>query len=325
MITPRRTQLVRVRTAVFRHDSLARSSGSGSGFWVPVQVRVRVQGSPTRNPEPTEPGTNPEPGPRTQNRAKPSIVVPTRGAADPAARAGGGCDATLVTRDELYDQLHARLADPPRRLSALERDVIAQAAARAAARPDGELSFQLRPGLVAEMLRFYDHLRRQSQQVNRFEELIGEALGSDDVDRATARMRTQTRFLAEAFREYERRVRDSGGCDEHVLRERLMAETAIDPVRHVIVTVPDWIADADGFYSADFDLLARIPGSRRSTSSPPSVCLHRASTSGCTTGGRDWKKPTPTRERLAADPAHPAWVRRRRSPGGRCAIARKSW
>ena len=110
------------------------------------------------------------------------------------------------------------------------------------------------------MLRFYDQLRRQSQQVERFEELIDEALGRDDVDRAAARMRTQTRFLAEAFREYERRVRDSGGCDEHTLRERLMAEPASIPVRHVIVTVPDWIADADGLYSADFDLLTRMPG-----------------------------------------------------------------
>ena len=109
------------------------------------------------------------------------------------------------------------------------------------------------------MLRFYDHLRRQSQQVDRFEALIGEALGSDDVDRATARMRTQTRFLARAFREYERRVRDSGACDEHVLRDRLMSEVAPNPLRHVVVTVADWIADADGLFSADFDLLARIP------------------------------------------------------------------
>ena len=61
------------------------------------------------------------------------------------------------------------------------------------------------------MLRFYDQLRRQSQQVNRFEELIDEALGSDEVDRGAARMRAQTRFLAGAFREYERRVEESGG------------------------------------------------------------------------------------------------------------------
>src|SRR4029077_5767323 len=99
---------------------------------------------------------------------------------------------------------------PPRRLTPLERDVMAQAAARAA-KGDIELSFQLRPGLVAEMLRFYDQLRRQSQQVRRFEELIDEALGSDDVDRAAQRMRIQTRFLAAAFRAYERGGGGGGG------------------------------------------------------------------------------------------------------------------
>ena len=195
----------------------------------------------------------------------PVVLVPTRGAANQLQRSLAGApsaaaNAELVTRDELYDLLHARLANPPRRLTALERDVIAQAAARAAAAGEGELSFRLRPGLIAEMLRFYDLLRRQSQQVKRFEELIDEALGSDDLDRAAERMRKQTRFLAAAFREYERRMRDSGGCDEHRLRERIIAEAAADPVRHVIVTVPDWIADADGLYVADFDLLTRIPG-----------------------------------------------------------------
>jgi hypothetical protein len=55
-------------------------------------------------------------------------------------------------------------------------------------------------------------------------------------------------------------VRESGGCDEHTLRERLMAEAAADPIGHVILTVPDWIADAEGLYQADFDLLTRIPG-----------------------------------------------------------------
>ena len=184
--------------------------------------------------------------------------MPTRGAARLLHARPSTAD--IVTRDELYDRLHARLADPPRRLSPLERDVMAQAAARAAAAGVAELSFQLRPGLIAEMLRFYDQLRRQSQQVKRFEELIDEALGSDDVDRAAQRMRIQTRFLADAFRDYERRVRESGGCDEHTLRERLIAEPAADPVRHVVVTVPDWIADAEGLYQADFDLLTRIPG-----------------------------------------------------------------
>ena len=247
----------------FRKTIAALTTGAvqGPGF--------RVQGSPTQNQEPTknpeprtlnqEPTQNPEP--RTLNLSEVVIVVPTRAAAAILARTLGDVSAaaTLVTRDELYDLLHARLANPPRRLTAIERDVMAQAAARAAAAGE-ELSFQLRPGLVAEMLRFYDHLRRQSQQVDRFEELILEALGKDDVDRATARMRTQTRFLARAFRDYERRVRQSGTADEHMLRERLMAEPAAAPIRHVIVSVGDWIADPAGLYSEDFNLLARIPG-----------------------------------------------------------------
>jgi len=60
----------------------------------------------------------------------PLIVVPTRGAARVLM---ASVDVQAVTRDELYDRLHGRLVDPPRRLSPLERDVMAQAAARAAA------------------------------------------------------------------------------------------------------------------------------------------------------------------------------------------------
>ena len=221
MITPRRTRLARVPELQTFRRVIENLAIHGSRFGVPL------------------------------------VVVPTRGAARLLLRT---VDSDVVTRDELYDRLHGRLADPPRRLSPLERDVMAQAAARAAAASGSELSFQLRPGLIAEMLRFYDQLRRQSQQVKRFEELIDEALGSDEVDRAAQRMRIQTRFLADAFRDYERRARESGGCDEHTLRERLMAEPAADPVRHVIVTIPDWIADAEGLYQADFDLLTRIPG-----------------------------------------------------------------
>jgi RecB family exonuclease len=35
------------------------------------------------------------------------------------------------------------------------------------------------------------------------------------------------------------------------------------PLTHAIVTVPDWIADPDGLFVADFDMLARIPGLER--------------------------------------------------------------
>ena len=178
------------------------------------------------------------------------IVVPSSGAARQVRRLSDD-RGQFATRDELYDRLHERLANPPRRLTALERDVIAQAAARSVARQCEPLSFQLRPGLIAEMLRFYDHLRRQSQQVNRFEELIEQALGSDEVDRGAARMRAQTAFLAGTFREYERRVAESDGIDEHGLRDRLVSEAAVDPIRHVLVSVADWIGDPAGLYSAD--------------------------------------------------------------------------
>ena len=188
------------------------------------------------------------------------VVVPSSGAARQLRRSLGDDRGQFATREELYDRLHERLANPPRRLTALERDVIAQASARSVARQSEPLSFQLRPGLVAEMLRFYDHLRRQSQQVNRFEELIDQALGSDELDQGAARMRVQTAFLAATFREYERRVAESDAIDEHGLRERLVSEAAVNPIRHVLVSVGDWIGDPAGLYSADFDLLTRVAG-----------------------------------------------------------------
>jgi RecB family exonuclease len=182
---------------------------------------------------------------------------------------------TIVTRDGLYELLHERLPGAPRRLSPFERDSLAQAAAQAAARAletDGvgsdepraaPLPFRVRPGLVAEMLRFYDQLRRQSQRLERFSELIEEALGGGAGDRGADRLLTQTRFLTTAFREYERRAADSGGWDEHMLRERLMRDPVVPAIHDVIVTAADWIAEPDGLYIGDFDLFARMPALRR--------------------------------------------------------------
>jgi RecB family exonuclease len=39
-----------------------------------------------------------------------------------------------------------------------------------------------------------------------------------------------------------------------------MTDPSPNPVRHVIVTLADWIANAEGLFVADFDLLSRIPG-----------------------------------------------------------------
>ncbi len=168
--------------------------------------------------------------------------------------------ALFLTRDELYEELHSRL-HAPRRLTSYEREAIAQAAALDAAAAIPDLPFRVRPGLVTEMLKFYDQLRRQSQTVERFAELIEEAIGGDTPgDRGAERMLRQTRFIERALSGYEERVRTSGGWDEHLLRTRLIDVPVNPPMQHIVVTVADWIADPDGLFVADFDLLARMPG-----------------------------------------------------------------
>jgi RecB family exonuclease len=197
-----------------------------------------------------------------------AIVVPTRGAARQfeayidAQGSGDRGRPAIVTRDHLYDELHGRFSTPVRRLTAVERDGMAQASAMVAVQTVPSLTFKVRPGLVVEILRFYDQLRRQAQGVQRFEELLEEALapGVAADDRGAVRMRDQTRFLARTFREYEARVESSGGDDEHRLRDRVVRGPLDRPLRQVIVTVADWIADPDGLFNADFDLLARMPG-----------------------------------------------------------------
>jgi GTP-binding protein HflX len=64
-------------------------------------------------------------------------------------------------------------------------------------------------------------------------------------------------FLVAAFREFESRAA-AAGADEHQLRDRLLAEPAVRPWLHVVVTVSDRAFDPYGLYPMDWDLLARI-------------------------------------------------------------------
>ena len=135
------------------------------------------------------------------------------------------------------------------------------------------------------MLRFYDQLRRQRQQVARFEELLEDMLRRDaEFDRGAERMWHQTRLLAATFRAYERRVAASGGCDEHALRERLIVDSPSSPARGIVITVADWIADPGGLYAADFDLLTRMPG----VETIDLVVTHGVLASGFHQRIRDW-------------------------------------
>jgi RecB family exonuclease len=193
------------------------------------------------------------------------VIVPTHAAGRTLTRTlekygVKGRLPALATRDELYDILRARSADAPRQLTPFERDAVVQAAAHEAAAETGDLPFRVRPGLVAEMVRFYDQLRRQSQVVRRLEELIAGALGGEHPDdRGAERLLRQTTFLARTFRKYEERLAAAPAFDEHALRDWLIEQASPTPIQHAVVTVPDWIGDPSGLFVADFDLLNRLP------------------------------------------------------------------
>src|SRR2546428_13450653 len=92
--------------------------------------------------------------------------------------------------------------------------------------------FHLRPGLVAEVVRFYDQLRRQGQSVTRFEELLTDSLASDtDLDRGAERMLRQTHFLAAVYRAYEAPIARLRRVAEPALRQRPSPHAAPHPLR----------------------------------------------------------------------------------------------
>lgn len=199
------------------------------------------------------------------------MIVPTRSAAEELRRTFENvtllaprdpCCAVrvlpdLLTREEFYGELHARLNDAPPLLTPFEREVLLRHAAEEARTSGAEPPFNLRAGLVAEMLALYDELRRRHKTVADFDRLLtGELEPSAEYDRGAARLLQQTRFLVATFEIFERLT--AGTMDEHRVRERALA--AEGPFyRRVVVTLADQAADARGLWTADFDLLARLP------------------------------------------------------------------
>lgn len=202
-----------------------------------------------------------------------AVLVPSRGAADELRRSlenialGHGAGALLlpdlVTRAELYRRLHAALPLAPALLSEPEREVLLRRAARDAAAAGTEPPFRLRPGLIVQMLEFYDELRRREQRLDDFERLAtGRLAPSAEIDRGAERLLRQTEFLCAAFRGFERACAHTGAVDEHGLRALLLqpdapAQRAYD---HIIITVADQAADHRGLHAIDFDLLTRLGG-----------------------------------------------------------------
>jgi RecB family exonuclease len=166
----------------------------------------------------------------------------------------------LITTRELVLRLSERLDNSRPVLTPAEREVLLGVACRTARARGAEPPFHLRPGLIAEILRFYDDLRRRQNSVDDFERrALGVLEPGAASDRGAERLVRQTRFLVAAFREFERQSAECGE-DEHTLRARLMAELSPRPFRHVVLTVTDESFEPFGMSPADWDLLTRIPG-----------------------------------------------------------------
>ena len=236
MITPRVTRLVRVPDLRAFRSAIATLACGGE----PVAARDRLVVVPTRAAA------------AHLTRAIEHRMLPTRAAV---------LLPDLVTRDQLYERLAARLPPRSRLLDAFEREAILGVACQAAHEGGAPAPFALRPGLVAEILHFYDDLRRHENDIDTFEERALRVLepGADS-DRGAERLVRQTRFLVGAFRAFEAACAGTGALDEHRLRDVLRSTPAVRPWRHAVVTVRDRAADRYGLWNCDFDLLARLPG-----------------------------------------------------------------
>jgi RecB family exonuclease len=235
VITPRVTRLVRVESLQAFRDAASSLAVCGS----PLDARDRL------------------------------VVVPTHAAAEhlvrtiEAARPRAVILPDFATVSELVRRFAERLPVPPQELTPEEREALLRVACRAVVAAGIQPPFRVRPGLIAEMLRFYDDLRRNQKDVETFERLALGMLepGAAD-DRGARQLVEQTRFLAAAFRDFERRSAPCG-ADEHELRHRVLASPATRPFKHLVVTVTDRSVDSHGFASADWDLLARVPAVER--------------------------------------------------------------
>ncbi len=199
-----------------------------------------------------------------------AVIVPSRSAAEELRRtienvtllngAAARGLPDIVTRDEFYARLRERMPGAPASLTPFDREVLLRRSAHAARTAGAEPPFNLRPGLIGEILALYDELRRRHQTVADFDRLMTGTLESSAAyDRGAARLLAQTAFLTATFQTFERALAAVDGVDEHGIRA--LALTSPNPLyRRLVVTVPDQAADRRGLWSADFDLFARMPG-----------------------------------------------------------------
>jgi RecB family exonuclease len=204
------------------------------------------------------------------------VIVPTRASAEvlrqtiEASVLGHGRTAVvlpdLLTRDEWIRRLHQALPGARPLLTRTAREVLLARAARHVARRTrmGGAPFTLRAGLVRELLTFFDELRLRQRTVRRFARALFDELRVErGTDRGSEGLIHQTSFMGLAFLGYERGVAESGGLDEHVLRDLLLAAQPALPFDHVVIAVADRPSDPRGLWPADLDLLGSLDGCRR--------------------------------------------------------------
>ena len=243
MITPRRTRLLRAADLEAFRATLVGLTGA----LAPADARDTFLLVPTRAAGEQLRRTLED---QLLTPHRPAIVLPRIG-----------------TRADWYEELALRRAATTPLPNAFEREVILGAVARGLVEEGIAPPFDIRPGLVAEMLDLYDLVRRLGRSVADFDRNFREELERDrDIDRGAEKLLQQTAFLTAAFTAYEMRLAAAGAHDEHGLRELLVTSLAgmdaAQPVRtltRVIVTVADRVADPDGLWPADFELLTTLP------------------------------------------------------------------
>ncbi len=237
MISPRTTRLVRaVHLHAFRH-TLATLAGDG----FPHDVLDRL------------------------------VVVPTRAAAallttyrERLSQARGVLHPVFATAREVPARFAERAAPAMHQALPEAREILMGVASRVASDAGLVPPFELRPGLVAEMLDLYDALRRRRKDVATFERLaLGRLEPGAEYDRGAERLVRQTRFLVSAFTAFERLSSEHGFQDEHALRRIALEHAARRPWRHIVIAVVAESFDRCGLSDADWDLVTRVDGLSR--------------------------------------------------------------
>ena len=264
-----------------------------------------------------------------------AILVPSHAAAEQLRRtiedhrlaAGSGAVVlpSLLTRDDWRAALHADLPRPLAAVDGFEREVLLQAAARAAIADGCPPPFTIRPGLITEMLGFYDGVRRHGRTVEDFERVA--------VDGARERRRHRSRGRPHARADAVPRgrvppVRGAArgpGPARRARSDRRRAGGALLPLhprdRRRRRSRGRRVGSlAVGLRPAD----AHRRALDASTSSPPMPCSARGCWSGCAAGFRSTTRSPPSPSTRRRRPCSSRRPRATPCSGGR-AIARRNW